>query len=278
MSTSALLPELHYEPIETDGLRLLACDPPGGPRIVEALGDIAMADHIAVLVPGNGHHRGNYLTHRGPVGPRGRGRLLLPTMQALAPGARVAVVVWVGYRAPSGIAAAFSNGPAYGGAGDLARLTHYLPRSAHVTLIGHSYGAAVCGLALADGRADDCVALGAPGMGVWRRAELGERTRLWAGAAASDWIRLFPHGRIGRLGLGRSPLHPAIGARRFATGDVTGHCGYYAEGSESLRNIALIAVGRYDEASPVEPVETTALPVEPPPSVVEPVETTGAAA
>lgn len=217
---------------------------------MEALGDVAMADHIAVIVPGNGHHLGNYFTERGPVAPRARGELLLRTMQALDPDSRVAVVVWVGYRAPAGLAAAASSGPARDGAADLARLTHYLPRSAHLTLVGHSYGSTVAGLALAQGRADDYVALGSPGMGVWRRAELGTGTRLWAAQAESDWIRLFPRARLGRIGLGRAPLHPEIGATRFGTGDIAGHCGYYTEDSESLRNIARIAVGRYVDVTP----------------------------
>lgn len=239
--------------------QILSQDPPGGTRIVEALGEVATADHVAVLVPGNGHHLGNYFTERGPVAPRARGQLLLETMQALDPVARVAVVVWVGYRAPSGLAAAASIVPAREGAGDLARLTYYLPRSAHLTLIGHSYGSTVGGLALADSRADDFVALGSPGLGVRRRDELGAHTRLWTGQAESDWIRFFPHVRIGRLGLGRSPVHPAMDAMRFATGDITGHCGYYTEDSESLHNIARIALGHYHEVTQpgVTPIRQT---------------------
>lgn len=247
---------LHYRLHDVDEHTLLACDPPGGVRVVEAFGDVALADHIAIVVPGNGHHLGNYFTDRGPVSPRARGEQVLRTMTALAPGERVAVVVWVGYRTPAGMAAAFSNSYAREGADDLARLTHYLPRSVHLTLIGHSYGSAVCGLALPAARVDDCVALGSAGIGVWRRDQLGADTTLWAAQTESDWIRFFPHGRIGRLGLGRPPLHPAIRAVRFGTGDITGHCGYYTEGSESLRNIARIAVGRYDAVTPagVRPV------------------------
>jgi len=248
---------LQYGPREADGHRFLACDPPGGARIVEVLGDAATADHIAVIVPGNGHHQGNYFTARGAVGPRAHGQLVLRTMQSLAPKSRVAVVVWVGYHTPPGLAVAASNAPAHEGADDLARLTHYLPRSAHLTLIGHSYGSTVSGLALAAARADDCVALGSPGMGVWHRAELGTGTRLWAAQAESDWIRLFPSARLGRVGLGRAPLHPELNATRFGTGDITGHTNYYTEDSESLRNVARIALGRYDEVTPAGAAVTT---------------------
>lgn len=240
--------QLHYDARQVDGHQLLACDPPGGARIVEALGDVASADHIAVLVPGNGHHQGNYFTERGPVAPRARGHLLLRTMQDLDPGSRTAVVVWVGYHAPPGLTSAASCAPAVSGAPDLARLTDYLPRSAHLTLVGHSYGSTVCGLALSRAHVDDCVALGSPGMGVWRRTQLGG-ARLWAAQAPTDWIRHFPRVRLGRFGLGRSPLHPELGATRVGTGDVTGHCGYYTAGSESLLNVARIALGRYTEVT-----------------------------
>jgi hypothetical protein len=248
--------QLRYSERQVDGHQLLACDPQGGARIVEALGDVATADHIAVLVPGNGHHQGNYFTERGPVAPRARGQLLLRTMRDLAPGSRAAVVVWVGYLAPPGLTSATSIAPAVTGAPDLARLTDYLPRSAHLTLVGHSYGTTVCGLALNLARVNDCVALGSPGMGVWRRTQLGG-ARLWAAQAPSDWIRHFPQIRLGRLGLGRSPLHPELGGTRVGTGDVVGHCGYYTEGSESLLNVARVALGRYDEVTPPGEIGTT---------------------
>ncbi|RLV55835.1 hypothetical protein D9V41_09995 [Aeromicrobium phragmitis] len=241
---------LRYSLEPGGGCSVLASDGgPGGRRIVEAFGDLAMADHIAVIVPGNGHHLSNYYTERGPVGPRARGQRVLREMQRVDPGARAAVVVWIGYHTPQDLIRAASNAPAHAGAADLARLTHYLPSTAHITLIGHSYGATVCGLALSSARAEDVVALGSPGMGVWRRDELNDRTRLWAGHATSDWIRFFPRVRLGSLGLGRSPLHPELGAIRFDTGSATGHCGYYRENSESLRNIARIAVGRHDEVT-----------------------------
>ncbi len=251
LSDAPLLPltpgrgALRYRLREVDGHRLLASDPPGGIRVVESFGDVALADHVAVVVPGNGHHLGNYFSDPGPATPRARGQLLLRTMQSLDPGSRSAVVVWVGYETPPGLAAAASIQPAREGAADLARLTDYLPRSAHLTLVGHSYGSTVAGLALAASHADDCVALGSPGMGVWRRDTLGTRARLWAAYAAADWIRVFPRVRLGRLGLGRSPLHAELGATRFSTGDITGHCAYFTEGSESLLNVARIALGRY---------------------------------
>lgn len=260
---------LVYEARDVDGHSLLARDAAGGVRIVEALGDVAMADHVAVVVPGNGHHLGNYFTQSDSVGPRAHGQLLLGAMRALAPESRVAVVVWVGYSTPSGLSAAAFNTPARDGAEDLARLTHFLPRSAHLTLVGHSYGTVVSGLALARARVDDCVALGSPGMGVWTREELGTGTRLWAAQGDSDWIRWFPRARVGALGLGRPALHPNLLATRFATGDIAGHCEYYTEQSESLRNVARIALGRYDDVT--RPGEMRSAVIAPPRGARRPV-------
>ncbi|MFJ2755475.1 DsbA family protein [Nocardioides sp. NPDC087217] len=59
---------LRYDLRETNGLHILAADPPCGARIVEVFGDIATADHTAVMVPGNGHHQGNYFGRRGRSG------------------------------------------------------------------------------------------------------------------------------------------------------------------------------------------------------------------
>lgn len=55
--------------------------------------------------------------------------------------------------------------------------------------------------------------------------------------------------KIGRLGHGSSPVRAQHGAIVFGTGAVRGHCGYFADASESLRNIARIGLGRYDEVT-----------------------------
>lgn len=240
---------LRYQNREWNGIRLLAYDESGDGRIVEVLGDAATADHIAVLVPGNDNYLGNYFDGNRPTRPRVNGLAVLRTMAEIAPQERCAVVVWVGYRTPRGFAEAVSRRPAQRGAGDLARLTHVLPRTAHITLIGHSYGAVVCGLALSRARADDCVVLGSPGMGGGSVAELGFSGRLWAALGERDWIRFFPRGQWRDVGHGPSPLRPGFGAVRFATGPISGHCSYYAEGSESVRNIARISLGHYAEVS-----------------------------
>ena len=160
------------------------------------------------------------------------------------------MIVWVGYRTPWGFLESFSRTLAELGAIDLARLTRILPRSAHVTLVGHSYGAVVCGLALPSARVDDCVVLGSPGDGdqFARRPVLCRKSLGCAWSVGLD--PLFPTREdrppsgTARLQFGRStePLFSGTGA-------VRGHCGYFADASESLRNIARIGLGRYDEVT-----------------------------
>ena len=231
------------------GLRLLARDTEGPGRIVEVLGEVATAGHVVVLVPGNDNHLGNYFDPGRRTRPRVNGVGLLRTMDRLEPRGRFAVVVWLGYATPSGFAQASLRGPAERGAPDLARLTHTLPRDAHITLVGHSYGAVVCGLALGGARVHDCVVLGSPGMGGSSASGLGFSGRLWAALGGRDWIRFFPRGHLGRWGHGPSPLRPGFGAVRFATGAIGGHCSYYTEDSESVRNIARIALGRFAQVT-----------------------------
>ncbi|RNL85792.1 alpha/beta hydrolase [Halostreptopolyspora alba] len=239
---------LEYRLHERDGAWLLARDEQDDGRIVEVLGELDTAEHVAVVVPGNDHTLRNYFEETGPAAPRGNGQRLLQVMHTLYPDARCAVVVWVGYRPPVGFVEASRSGAARAGAADLAALTRFLPPAAQVTLVGHSYGAVVCALALAEGRVDDLVSLASPGLGVRRAAKLGFSGRVWAAQCASDWMRFFPNVRIAGFGHGVSPAHPRFGARIFATGSAEGHCDYY-RAEESVSNIARIVLGRHGEVT-----------------------------
>ena len=81
-------------------------------------------------------------------------------------------------------------------------------------------------------------------MGVGSVAELAEG---WAALGSRTDSFLSQHG--GGCGHGPSPLRAGFGALRFANGPIPGHCSYYAKGSESVRNIARICLGRYGEVS-----------------------------
>jgi Alpha/beta hydrolase len=235
--------------------RLLAYDPRGDGRVVLVLGDLASARHVAVLVPGSGWRLDQLL---GP-GPRPgadplaaaealRGRLL-----RLAPAARVAVVVWLGYDTPEGIdRQAVRSERAVAGARALARFLDALPGRARVSLLCHSYGAVVCGRAAGDGRVDDLVALAAPGMDVASAAGLRTSARVWAARVPDDPIRFVPHLRVGGFGHGADPVAPGFGTRVLRTGRASGHDGYYAPGAESLGNLARIVLDRTSEVTLVD--------------------------
>jgi hypothetical protein len=117
----------------------------------------------------------------------------------------------------------------------------------HLTVVGHSYGTVVVALACRDAAddfaADDVVAIGSPGMHADHAADLGTRARVWVGLAEHDWIRRVPNMRIGKYGHGAEPSDPDFGARILPTRDTTGHDGYLAPGTDSLRAVAEVVTG-----------------------------------
>ncbi|MQA83257.1 MAG: hypothetical protein GEV03_01155 [Streptosporangiales bacterium] len=239
------------------GRQFLLVDPRGDGRAVEVLGDVSTARHIAVLVPGSDQTLANF--DGGPANPRTApartARLLAGAIEAADPGSvalgRTAVVAWLGYDPPDGLLAGARSEPAIAGARALLRFLHAVnPRgSAHLTMVCHSYGSVVCGhlapvLRDAPGRVGDIVVLASPGMDVGSAAELHTTARLWAARAEGDWIGHVPHLRFAGLGHGADPVSGYFGACVFSTRGARGHAGYYEPGSESLRNVVRIVLGR----------------------------------
>ncbi|MFD0660291.1 alpha/beta hydrolase [Thermocatellispora tengchongensis] len=168
----------------------------------------------------------------------------------LDPKARLAVIAWLGYDAPRTYSlAAVTEDLAVAGARELRRTVARVRAAtgAEVTLLCHSYGSVVCAKAL-PGLAGvrDVAVFGSPGLRAASAAELGTRARVWAGRGGTDWIGNVPHVSIGPLGFGRDPMDRGFGARIFAAGG-GGHSDYLRPGGESLRNLALIALGRASE-------------------------------
>jgi hypothetical protein len=231
--------------------RLLGYDPRGDGRLIEVFGDLGRARHVAVVVPGSGWGLDGILNHTGPRGadPVDGALALRREAARLDPGARVAVVVWLGYDAPEDIdrQAARSERAVAGGRA-LARFTGGLPAGAQVTLLCHSYGAVVCGRAAPAARAGDLVALAAPGIDAGSAAALRTRATVWAARAPHDPIRFVPAVRLGGYGHGADPTDPSFGARVLRIG-AGGHDDYYAPGTESLANLARIVLGRGAEVT-----------------------------
>jgi hypothetical protein len=233
------------------GRHFLAFDPAGDGTAVEVLGDLTTADRVAVLVPGVDTTLRDFDRGLGGVtrrAPATQARALYGTLRAADPSARVAVVAWLGYDTPDGVGLdSAREGRARAGAAALTtfvRGLHAQRPGAAVTLIGHSYGAIVVGLAaprLPEVR--DLVALGAPGMGAGRAADLGG-ARVWSALAAGDWIRRIPQIRLFDLGHGRRPSNPEFGARLLPAAGVAGHDFYLSPGSSTLAALAAVVLGR----------------------------------
>lgn len=237
---------LRYERQLVDGHQLLAYDERGDGRIAEVLGNPDTADRIAVVVPGSGHALDNFWVDPSTAAPRRNGLALLEELRRQGAGARTAVVVWTGYDTPEQVDLnAVRSDRATPGARDLARLTHALPARARITLVGHSYGSVVCGLAAGRARISDLVALGSPGMDAGSAVALGTDANVWATRTPDDPIRFAPNLRVAGLGHSTDPTDSEFGARIFDFGGIHGHDHYYRPGSESLRNIARIVLGRY---------------------------------
>lgn len=228
--------------------QLLALDPRGRGAVVEVLGDLSTADRIAVVVPGNDVDLAHFA---GPERPLGMAEQLYAAAEAEDPGS-LAVVAWAGYRTPAGLGLDAARGTlAEAGAERLTRFVAGLSAhtSAPISLFCHSYGSVVCGLAApgldAAATVDNLVAFGSPGMRVDSAVDLHTAARVWVARADSDWIGDIPHFEFLGIGHGPDPMEPEFGATAVSSDGVQNHGGYFADGTDSLRNFVHIALGEY---------------------------------
>lgn len=234
------------------GRQFLAFDPHGNGRIVEVFGDLGTADRIAVLVPGVSTTADNFNTGLGGVrvrAPAVQAKALYDATRVAAPGQHVAVIAWLGYDAPQGVGrSAAREELARAGALSLDTFTANLAimrPHATVSVIGHSYGSVVAGLAAANlpSQVKDLVVVGSPGMGVSQVADLHTSARVWAGQSAQDWIDWIPTFQVWGAGHGTLPTTAGFGATVFGTNGVIDHDHYLAPGTQSLANIVSIVLG-----------------------------------
>ncbi len=228
---------------ELRGRRFLFFDPRGQGEAGEVLGNLATARRVAILVPGSDTTLATF-DSRGSASPGGGARALAAEARRLQPGARLAVIAWLGYATPATLSlGVLTSGDARQGARALTTLVDRL--AAHgdrVVLLCHSYGTVVCGLAAPRLPVTDIAVYGSPGIDASSVRSLHTTARVWAGRAAGDWIAGVPHIRLLGLGFGQDPVAPAFGARIFACGS-GGHSSYLNPGSAALRNLAAIALG-----------------------------------
>jgi hypothetical protein len=201
---------------------------------------VAEAEHVVVLVPGSD------IDLRTLDDDPARRPMAWARSLAATAGRSTAVVLWVGYETPQGLGYDAAAGRlARAGApllvDEVAKLRAAGAR--HVTVVAHSYGTVVAGLAASALAADDLVLLGSPGVRASSVADLHTSARVWAGRAAQDWIRFVPHVRVGDLGHGADPAAPGFGALPLPVEGVPAHEGYLLPGSPTLAAIAAVVRG-----------------------------------
>jgi len=232
-----------------------------------ARGNVDTADNVAVFVPGMSANVTNGLTvyddtmgqlqHRAEL----EGKRVNPTH-----GATVAVVTWIGYQAPQlgweliGDNSVADDQAARTGA---TRLVPFLQgigaardHDAHLTLLGHSYGSTLAGLALQENTGvDDVVFFGSPGIGTSHLQDL----KLDDGHAYYIEARRDAVGDLGYFGIDPSHLagiehasaqestvvDPVTGEVRHFN-EVVGHSSYLVDDSTSQYNLSVMVAGEPD--------------------------------
>lgn len=209
-----------------------------------AIGNVATAQHVAVLVPGVSDNADQDMIN----GWIPYSRTIYSASNG--DGGSTAVIMWKGYQDPT-IPEAPSMDYAVSGASALTSFCNGLGLGSgqSLTLIGHSYGSVVTGLALSnDGlRPTNVIALGSPGMGVDNVSELNlQPGQFFDEAAPGDPITALGY-------FGTDPSSMTFGGTRMSTGgtgafpSLSIHSSYFDAGSESMRNIADVVTGHYSQ-------------------------------
>lgn len=241
-----------FDQTGTNGLPeayLLGFSTEGDGRAILANGNPDTADHQAVYVPGTKAELG---TIDGDVN---RAVNVWRAADDEADGRSVSTITWLGYDAPDSVAKdapyehyAYDGAPALNRFSDGLETSHTGDTAPHRTVIGHSYGTTLIGAAAETGNlnADDVVFAGSPGVKVSGADEMDvPKGHVWNEEAKGDVVP--PLGRYGHGGDSFIiPSDERFGANQMTT-DTEGHSGYWDEGSDSLQNQALVAVGKGDD-------------------------------
>ncbi|MFI0009991.1 alpha/beta hydrolase [Streptomyces globisporus] len=248
---------------------LLGYDPVGHSdgKIILANGNPDTADHTAVYVPGT---KANIekIAEGADLGDLGRSEMLWAESGKMAPDKSFSTITWLDYDAPDKVAGEATRGSYAEDAGPTLRsfmegnsAAHETSSGSpgHTTLIGHSYGTTVVGVAAQSDIgpvgdfgptpriADDVIAVGSPGMQADHAADLGIGAKnVWAMGGPYDDQIVRQGGRL--VGLGDNltiPTDERFGGNIMKS-DSGDHGGFWDPESISLRNQAAVIAGKYE--------------------------------
>jgi pimeloyl-ACP methyl ester carboxylesterase len=238
---------------------LLSVDPSGEGKAVIVLGNLQTADYVTYMVPGmfftvdgqlsawtgdaaDLYKQQNAWLHR------------LAKVDPSAAHKTVAVVAWLGYQTPDltnigSLALADQARDAL--AHDVEAMQAMRPdNEPYTTIVAHSYGstAALMALTQYDFRVNALVLVGTPGSAAQSAKDLHvDNTNVWVGSAAWDPVPTSAF-------FGSDPSSPSYGAHKMGVNggrDIItgkplaqslGHNEYFDPNTESIRNMALIAI------------------------------------
>jgi pimeloyl-ACP methyl ester carboxylesterase len=257
------------------------------------------ADNLVAYVPGTG------TTLEGFAGDANRAAVTWDQANEFREDKKIASIAWLGYQAPqwgatlsldrtvTNMNAARAGAPALASFADGLRAAHVAASDARFTVLGHSYGSTVAGLAAQQrphAFADQLIFVGSPGVGAVKAKDLGVGS-VWVGEAPND-----PVGDIGSAPLqftrtlnddalhlpkvsgplGPDPSETQFGAQQFYVNDsgdpaytFEAHSKYWDDRSASLWNLGQLVNGQYDRLAPFPGPPATST-VAPPPPIAQP--------
>ncbi|MDI2097741.1 alpha/beta hydrolase [Ruicaihuangia caeni] len=251
----------------------------GEPTAAIALGDLDRADFVSYLVPGMFFGVRTQLVQWTDTAARlydeQRSWLrVLAEADTNAGRQDVATIAWIGYQTPDllnvGALDLAREGSAALSRSILGLQTVRADREPHVSVLAHSYGSTAALMALSNGEcAVDALALvGSPGGEAASVEDLAvARGNVFVGEAVWDPIpnSSFFGADPGASGFGARVMSVAGGIDAITNEKLdpsSGHNAYFEPGTESLRNLALIGIGRgglVTDGTPQDAMRTLAL-------------------
>ncbi len=240
---------------------LLSVDTAWPGRAAVVIGDLQTADYVSFMVPGMFFTVDGQMVDWTVISQDLHAEQVdwVATLGRTDPELRdatVATVSWIGYQTP-GVLDIASLDLAKDGAVFLSDAVAGVQQTRvgdepYVSLITHSYGSTATMIALADGElaVDSLVIIGSPGSAAQSVDDLGMTAdTVFVGEAAWDPVvdTAFFGSDPGAASFGASAMSvdggidPITGTALTAA---TGHLGYFDPGTEAMRNMALVGLGR----------------------------------